>query len=59
MGVRVGVRLTEIAPRLVLEFVLLGEVRAALEENVAEELVTGKPKEKHCSSHTDKLIFTT
>ena len=37
-------RLTEIAPRLVLEFVLLGEVRAALEENVAEELVTGKQK---------------
>ena len=42
LGVRGGVRLAEFGPRCVLGVVLLGEVRAALEENVTEELVMGK-----------------
>ena len=42
LGVRGGVRLAEIAPRRILEFVLLSEVREALEQNITEDLVKQK-----------------
>lgn len=39
LGVRGGVCLAEIAPRRVLEFILVDEVRGALEESVTEDLI--------------------
>ena len=42
LGVRGGLRPAEIAPRRILEFDLVSEVREALEENIIEDLVKNK-----------------
>ena len=42
LGVRGGMRPAEIAPRRILEFVLVSEVKEALEENITEDLVKNK-----------------